>query len=178
MNRNTWYLVALMGWAGLAQAEFVAPTAEQLAAVAAQPKQVGALLQQASVAQVAEVIRDAVARIVALGLSPAERDARIRTLLGQAFAARAGDAVVLAAALGTTLADTPSSVIPPAVVSVVQQSTIAAAGDQGSAAGTAFGEAYVAAQAGNPAASGTTGRASTIPPPPPVGKQYEGLTLK
>lgn len=179
MKIKQWLVIGLFGLTGgLAHGAFTPPTDAQLAAAAGDPALVGGLIDGASVTEVAGVLRDAIVRVVALGLPPAERDARIAALIKKIFAALPGQSQALAAALGTAVAEAAGESITPAVVSAIQVATITAAGSEGASAGAAFGNSYRAAAA-PPSESGSASKSSAlIPPSPPVGKQYEGLDVK
>ena len=161
---------------GVARAEFVAPTSAQLDAVALDPKSVESLLSEATDTQAAEVMRDAVARIMSLGLSDAQQSARISSLIKSAFAAWTGQPSALATALGQALAADASMVAVPAVISTVQQSIMALDGTSDGDVGGAFSLAY---QASLPApvvtGSGKPGDQNIVAPP--VALTYEGQNL-
>ena len=178
MKLAAWMVVGWMGWTLAAGAADAAPTPAQLEAVAQAPAQLAELIRGASVEQVAAIVHDVVARIAALGLPDAKRLERIREVVRRAFAGHPSDTLALATALGAAMAEPAGGAITSQVVSEVQQSVIAAAGDDGSAAGGAFGAAYTAQQSPAPGAAGpATQKASIAPPAPPMGQQYEGLKL-
>ena len=88
MNKTILATLAIaLGWA-LTAAAYTAPTAEQIAAAAADPAaQLAALLQDASVNQAAAIAAQVAERIAALGLSAADQAARLDQTIQALFAA-------------------------------------------------------------------------------------------
>lgn len=170
-------IASVMGYmTGLARAEFIAPTSEQLDAVALAPNLVVSLLSDATEAQAAGVIRDAVSRITSLGLSETQQSARIASLIKSAFAGWTGQSSTLAAALGQALATDVSLVAAPAVISAVQQSIMAMDQSTGGDASGSFSRAYQAILSA-PSNAGTGPSGELVAVAPPVALTYEGQSL-
>ena len=135
-------LIVVMG-AGIALADYHAPSAQQLAQAAATPASVAALIAGASAEQAADVVRAVIAQVLGLNLGDEAQATRITQVVAaamgglegpqlQAFATALGQAVGGSAVLRGNLA----------VVSTIQAAVVTAAGSSGTAIGAAFGDAY------------------------------------
>ena len=176
MNMRTGLILVVMAWLTVfAQAEFVAPDAQQLEQAAQDPNTIGDLLKDATESQAASVMADVISRIASMDLSATQRDARISALVKAAFAAWSGSSTALASALGQVMATSEGSVSTPAVISAVQQSLLSM--DTGSGGGTesAFSTAFQASLPTPPATGKGSDSKSTAPP---VATLYEGQSLE
>lgn len=161
--------------AGSAWGVFVEPTQSQLRAAAETPSRVVPMLQDANVAQAANVGKDVIIEIVQLDLKPEDRKARIQELVGYLFGAMPDQAQALAIALGLKIAASPTASMSPEIVSAIQVAIIA---QVGLSAGNGFGNSYTLAMQ---TVAGAPGGGKTVPPqppPPPVALPYEGQRLR
>jgi hypothetical protein len=156
---------------------FVAPTDKQIAQAANTPATIRSLLVDASILQAADVIKSVIIKILSLGLQPAMRDARVAAVVSNAIKSMPDKAEALAAALGKTIAASPTASGTPQVVSAIQQAIILSAGSNGGVAGAAFGNAYNLAMQSIAGAPGGGKIVPPTPPPPPVALPYEGQSL-
>ncbi|MEI6704814.1 MAG: hypothetical protein WCL71_14975, partial [Deltaproteobacteria bacterium] len=115
-----------------AVAAFTTPTKAQIAAVAADPAELTALLHGASLDQAAQIVKTVISRIAALELPAQEQNSRITLAISKALAALpAGKLVEFAGLLGTEMGRSLAIRLKPIVVSAVQGALAAAAGDNG-----------------------------------------------
>lgn len=149
-----------------ASAAFVAPTEAQIAAAAANPTALAALLQGASAQQAAEVLRVVITASMGLGLTPEAQSARVTAIVSAGFtavatpatpgAAPAATPTAFAAALGTALGTSPTISQNGAVVATVQSAvtTAGGGGTAGQALAVSFTQALQASVAANMPAKG------------------------
>lgn len=175
MKTMRWVVLGLLGCAlQHAQAAFLAPSEEQIKAVAEAPQQVGPLLREASPIEAAGVVKDVIIKIVGSGLPPVTRDQRIAAVISQAYRAMKGKEQAFAVALGRAIAASPGANTTADVVSAVQQALVTAGGAQ---AGTGFGNSYNMAMQTVAGAPGGGKSVPPAPPPPPVATPYNGQNL-
>jgi hypothetical protein len=173
-------LAALIGLNATAKPSFKMPSEAQKTAAAADPSLLAPLLRGASVPEAAQVVRGVIIQVVKLADEPARRDARIRSVIREAFRAMPGQAAALAAALGEAMAGSPSASRDPAVVSSIQKAMIAIAGREvsdGVDIASTFGNAYALALQTVGSAPGIGKTSVANPPPPPVSSPYDGQML-
>jgi len=156
-----------------AWAAFVAPTAAQLNDAAENPAKVAALLKDASVQQAADIVRDVLSRVAALGLSGDQLSARVRDVVKAAFGAMSGDAGALAGALGALVRD--NTTLQPLAgaisegIRMAKDISIARIFD----AKLPKNGIVPSLTSGN----GAPKKPDTTPPPPPVATGYKAQTL-
>ena len=171
MRKMAWLLL-WVGWAGWAQAEYREPSAEQLREAAQQPDTVSDLLVDATADQAAQVVALVLDQMMSLDLEDTVREARVTGLIQALFKAYPGQVQALAQSLGTHLALAGSANATPGLLSLIQQTVIAASGDAGPSAGAAFGQGYLTTLSGGntKVGNGLDGLWSVAPP---VGQGYE-----
>ncbi len=162
------------------QGAYTQPTEAQIAAAAADPgANLAALLQDASAAQAAQIVKLVVAQAITAG-APSDSAVHIAAIISDAVGAIGVEMrMAFADALGTALAGCEVVVTRPEVVSAIQGAIAAAGGTEGGVIAQAFGAAYQAARLAQ--GFGQTTKDS----PPPVGPDgnplkanlYEGETL-
>lgn len=157
-------LAIAMGWA-LTAAAFTDPTAEQIAAAAADPAaQLAALLQDASVNQAAAIAAQVAERIAALGLSAEDQAARLDQTIQALFAAVPTiQHEALAAAFGEAMAGVTG--LSGAGYAAIRTALGATAG--GDTLLPSFDQAFTTAGGTLPPADNPEPPDSNGPPPPP-----------
>lgn len=185
--------VILVGIAMTASAAYVAPTAEQLAAAAADPSaDLPALLKEASADQVADVVKVVAEEIVRLNLSPKDQAARLAELIRVAFGAvPEKDYNLLAAALGSALSISPVVSGSPGAMDAVRSGIITAGGggEVGSGLAASFDQTFEPGAGAPPPAPNpqpfkeksvqtkSTTSPSPTSPSPPAGPTYGGQNI-